>query len=364
MPHAFPQRADVVVIGGGFAGASTAYFLARQGVNDVVVLEKEATCGYHASGRNAAMARQLTEDELFTDYAIKGTAFLREPPENFSDARLLDRTGSILLVDDAEQLTVLARNAAARRLPFELVTRESLAQRWPRLADVPCAGGIFFSSDGVIDVHALLQGYLRGARDGGARIVVNCEVTGFADLESSLDHVRVTTSRGDIDARCVVMAAGAWVQPLGRLAAASAKRFTPIHRHLFVTEPVAGLDKSAPFVWHVGRREFYVRPEGTGYLLSGCDETAVEAHDARVSPDAIDRLADKLSQVAPSLLNLGIARSWACLRTFAEDKRPVIAWDPQRTWLLWVAGLGGHGATSSAAIGEAAAAKLVARVAR
>lgn len=364
MPHAFPKRADVVVIGGGFAGAATAYHLARHGVSDVVVLEKEATCGYHASGRNAAMCRQLTEDELFTDYTIKGAAFLREPPAEFCDAPLLDRTGSILLVDDPSHLTALARSAAARRLPFELVTPESLAVRWPRLSDVPCAGGIFFASDGVIDVHALLQGFLRGARDGGARVIVNCEVTGFEPLESSLDKVSVRTSRGSIDARCVVMAAGAWAEGLGRKANASPHTFTPIHRHLFVTEPVADMDKTAPFVWHVGSREFYVRGEGTGYLISGCDETEVEAHDARVSPDAVDNLAAKLSTVAPQLLNLGIARSWACLRTFAPNRRPVIEWDAERSWLLWVAGLGGHGATSSAAIGEAASTKLLARVAR
>lgn len=202
---------------------------------------------------------------------------------------------------------------------------------------------------------------------------VDCEVTGFAEhpardapLRSRgaepIDSVAVVTSRGTIDARCVVLAAGAWVQSLGHEAGASPRSFTPIHRHLFVTEPIADLDRDAPFVWHLGAEELYVRPEGSGYLISGCDETAVEPHDARVAPGAIDQLAAKLIRVAPRLAELGIARSWACLRTFSETRRPVVDWDAARPWLLWVAGLGGHGATASAAIGESAAAKLLARV--
>jgi len=359
---AFPQRADVVVIGGGFAGAATAHFLGQQGVADIVLLEKEATCGYHASGRNAALCRQLTSDELFTDYTMRGAAFLREPPAGFADRPLLSRTGSVLLVDDAARLSELARQAAARRLPFDLVTPESLAQRWPKLADAPSAGGIFFATDGVIDVHTLLQSYLRGARDAGTRVIVSCEVTGFEPLSSSSDRVRLVTSRGTIDARCVVMAAGAWVEQLGRKAGASPRVFTPIHRHVFITEPVAGLDREAPFVWHLGEQEFYVRPEGSGYLLSGCDGTPSEPHDARVAAGATEVLAARLETAAPQLCELGIARAWACLRTFAPDNRPVIAWDDTCSWLLWVAGLGGHGATSSAAIGEDAATKLLARV--
>ena len=76
----------------------------------------------------------------------------------------------------------------------------------------------------------------------------------------------------------------------------------------------------------------------------------------------IEAVASKLTRIAPQLAELGIARAWACLRTFSETRQPVVDWDATRPWLLWVAGLGGHGATASAAIGEAAAAKLLARV--
>ena len=357
--HALPDQARVVIIGGGFAGAATAYALARAGVDGVLILEREDVCGYHASGRNAALGRQLAEDDEVTALTTRGAAFLRNPPAGFADTPLQAQNGSVLLVDEAADIDALCAHAGRWALPHEPIAPAQLAARWPVLADVPTAGGVLFPTDGVIDVHALLAGYLRGARAGGARIEVGCEVEGFRDRGAVCE---VRTRRGTVTTSCVVMAAGAWVEDLGRRAGAHPVRYAPILRHLFVTEAVATLDRQAPFVWHVGRDEFYVRPEGAGYLLSGCDETEVAPCDAVPAPGALEGLAARIGARCPGLMDLGIARAWACLRTFAPDRRPVIGWDAERPWLFWVAGLGGHGATASAAVGERAAAGLRARL--
>jgi D-arginine dehydrogenase len=355
-----PARADVLVIGGGFAGASTAHALVEAGVRDVVLLEREAACGYHASGRNAALCRQITEHEAFTELTVRGAAFLAEPPPEFSEAPLLHRTGSILLTDDYETVSRLLARAAAWDVPARSMSRAEVIARWPRLEAAPFGGAIAFPTDGVIDVHALLQGFLAGARAGGTRVIVRCEVLGFrVDAGGEVD---VDTSRGVVRARCVVMAAGAWVASLGARAAGRDVDYAPIQRHLFVTQAAAELDPEAPFVWHLGAREFYARPEGAGYLVSGCDEIRVAPCDAAVLPGAIEQLAERLGDAAPALAELGVARSWSCLRTFAPDLCPVIDWDRDQRWLFWVAGLGGHGATASPAVGQTAAARIVARI--
>jgi D-arginine dehydrogenase len=364
---AVPAHARVVIIGGGLAGMATAHALAGAGV-EVLVLEREVTCGYHASGRNAALGRQLTEDDEVTAFTVGGAAFLREPPAGFAETRLWAETGSVLLVDDGEELALLCARAQRWSLAHEVIDARALAARWPVLEGVPMAGGVGFPTDGVIDVHALLQGFQRGARGRGARVEVGCEVLDIrgADARPGTGACRVITTRGEIVCDCVIVAAGAWAEELGRRAGGRPARYAPTKRHLFVTEAVPGLERDqerrAPFVWHVGAREFYVRPEGAGYLLSGCDEAEVAPCDAVPTPGAREALAEKLAPLAPRLAEIGIARGWACLRTFAPDRRPVIGWDTDAPALFWVAGLGGHGATGSAAVGQRAAALVLQRL--
>jgi glycine/D-amino acid oxidase-like deaminating enzyme len=353
------RECDVLIVGGGFAGASTAYSLACAGITNVVLVERERTCGYHASGRNAAMCRQLTEDDQVTELTVRGAQLLREAPAEFGDVALLRVTGSVLFADSADQVASIAGRAAQWDLPHEVVTVADIGTRWSHLRGVSAAGAVHFPTDGVIEVHELLQGYLAGARSRGVAVEVGCEVIGFEPGERG---VIVRTTNGPVRARCVVNAAGAWVGPVGDLAGASAPHYAPIKRHLHQTQPVGGLDRSAPFAWHIGEREFYVRPEGVGYLVSACDETEVAPCDAVSSDGAVAHLADILSSAAPGLADLGVARTWACLRTFAPSGRPVVDWDPDHRWLFWVAGLGGHGATASFAIGQSAASKITARV--
>lgn len=360
-----PAQARVVVVGGGFAGAATAYHLARAGVTDILILEREPTCGYHASGRNAGLCRQLTEDEVVTDLAIRGAEFLRRPPVGFSpDKPLLRPTGSFLVSAHPIKLERMCAQAALHRIAHERVGRDALLARWPRLSGLPAAGAVFFPTDGVIDIHALLQGFLAGARAGGARVELSVEVKRVRRGREPLS-ASVETSRGTVTASCVVNAAGAWAGEVGRRAGAGEVGFTALHRHMFLTERVPNFDLNAPFVWYVDEDEMYVRPEaqGQGFLLSSCDANEMAPCDARVSPGAGEQLAARLQRLTPWLADLSVVRSWACLRSFAPDRRPVVGWDPKVPWLFWVAGLGGHGATCCAAIGRMAAADLGQRLA-
>jgi len=350
-----PERARVVIVGGGFAGAATAFHLAQAGVGDVIILEREATCGYHASGRNAGLCRQITDDEVVTGLAIAGAEFLRKPPSGFSQAALLDQTGSLLLSARPEALDELAARAARRDVRHERLPLDRVLSRWPRLTGVPAAGAVYFPTDGVIDIHSLLSGFLTAARGRGARVFQSAEVRRFRPGWGS---VTVETSRGNVTAEYVVNAAGAWAGEIGRRAGAAPLELTCLHRHLFLTERAPGVDRRAPFAWFIDREEMYVRPEESGYLISACDGALSEPCDARVAPDAAAILGDRLRRVAPWLADLSVARSWACLRTFAADQRPVVGWDPDAPWLFWVAGLGGHGATTCAAIGRLAASDL------
>lgn len=350
--------AGVVIIGAGFAGLATAYFLGRAGVRDVVVLEREVLPGMHASGRNAALGRQLAEDDEATTLTIRGAAFLRYPPAGFAAGALLEPTGSMLVATEATTLAALIARARRHELACETLSPADLWRGWPLLEGMPALGAASFPTDGVIDIHALLEGYLRGARTTGARIWCGCEVSG---LEPDGDGVSLATARGRLRARCAVIAAGAWAGALGARSGVDDPGLQPFRRHLFVTARQPEITSRAPFVWHEDD-PFYVRPESGGLLISGCDTEPHPPTPPVADPVAAESLAHRLATLAPRLADLPIIRSWACLRTFTASGRPLIGWDTSQPRLFWVAGLGGHGATASAAVGELAAARLLERL--
>ncbi|HWO40405.1 MAG TPA: FAD-dependent oxidoreductase, partial [Candidatus Eisenbacteria bacterium] len=166
------ESADYVVIGAGFGGAAVAYHLARRDAGDILLLEREPIPGYHASGRNAAMIRQCVPDPAVLALAREGAAFLRQLPGDWPVPVGFKQQGSLLLAS-AEGWGRLKREVElGRRLGIEvdLWTPEQARRMVPALAGATLDGAAWCPSDGVLDIHALLSGYLRYASDRGARV--------------------------------------------------------------------------------------------------------------------------------------------------------------------------------------------------
>jgi D-arginine dehydrogenase len=358
---ALPARAAVVIVGGGFAGTATAWWLAQRGVTDVVVLEREDLLGLHASGRNAGLCRQLAEDDRWTELCVRGARFLRSPPGGFAARPPVTVTGGLLLADDLGTIDALVARARRHGVAHAAIGAAEVTTRVPAAAGLACAGAVWVPDDGVIDATALLHGLAAGARRAGARIVVRADVEAVSVTGRDVD---VVTGRGAVRARVVVCAAGAWAGGVGGLAGSRAAELVPQKRHLFfLAQAPDGPALGEPFVWHVGAAELYVRHGADGVLASACDGATTAPGDVRVDPDARDRLAARLAP-APALARRAVTATWACQRTFAPEGAPRIGWDRDVPWLYWVAGLGGHGATAAAAVGEEAAAAIVDRIDR
>lgn len=361
---ALPAECDVAVVGAGFAGASTAWWLAQRGVRDVVILEREPAPGRHASGRGAGMGRQVTDDDATTALTVRGARWLRGAlPGPWPAGAPWIASGSFLTFADEGALTAHRARAARFGVACEPVGLDAVIARWPRLAEMPARGALYFPDDGLIRVGALLDGMIAGARAGGARVVVDCEVGDCTVDPADGERVVMTTSSGRVRARIVVDAGGAWAGVLAVRWGTTDGGLVPWKRHLsIVGESAPAAD--APFVWHVAPGEVYVRPDPDGTLVSPCDAQPSHPHAASPDGDAVERLNLRLRTAVPLLAQAPVVRTWACLRTFTRDGAPRVGVDSSRPWLMWVAGLGGHGATASMAIGEDAASVIEERLKR
>ena len=325
-----PAAAEVAIVGAGFAGLATARALAARGV-DAVVLEREAELGRYASGRGAGLGRQLAEDDATTALTVRGAARLRaELPALWTE------TGGVLGFDEPAHAEAYRARARRFGVACEAIDRAGVLASWPALDGLPLAVALHVPTDGVIDVRALLRELA-----AGLRIVRAAPVTRVAGGV-------VETARGTITARVVVDASGAWAGAL-----TGDPPLETHKRHLFVLEAAAGA--AAPYVWHLGARELYVRADAGGVLVSPCDAQVTAPADQQPDPDADDRLRAHLAGAAPALAGAPVARRWACQRAFTPDRQMRLGRDPARPWLVWAAGLGGHGATAALAVGEAVA---------
>jgi glycine/D-amino acid oxidase-like deaminating enzyme len=338
------DTAEVVIIGGGIAGLSLAFHLARAGQRGIVLLEREDQPGTYASGHNAAVARTLTGRDEHTALTVEGRRRLAE-------AGLLTASGGLLV--SAERGPLAAYEAEARRHGVEVQRGEGSP-----LPGLWAAEHLAIPGDGVIDIAGLLRTCAEGARAGGVDLRFGCALRSLRATEAGFD---LDTDRGPLRAKTLAIAAGAWAGELGRMAG-SQLALSPLRRSLVWSG--AAHPQREPWVWWVDR-PFYLRPESGGLLMCPCEEVAVPLPPRGKQPDTdaavLEDLFASLRELAPQLAERAITRYWTGLRTFAPDRRFVIGWDPWNPRLFWSAGFGGHGMTSGLASGALAAERFSSR---
>ncbi|MBI3131356.1 MAG: FAD-binding oxidoreductase [Acidobacteria bacterium] len=337
------ERVDILIIGGGIAGLSTAAALSGSG-RTVRLVERELHPGFHSSGRNAAIGRQLTGRPEHTALAIEGRDAL-------AAADLLDTRGGLLLAAEAAALDPLSAEAAA----FGLEAHQAQGAGLPGLV---AEAHLAIPSDGVIDTHGLMGHCASRAREAGALLSFG---RGLVAVEPHAEGLLATLEDGS---RCLattlVNAAGAWAGELGRMAGGVDPGFRPLRRHLVWSDHA--WHSEAPWAWWVDR-PLYLRPESGGLLLCPCEEVEVAppapGQQPDTDPSVLPGLGRSLADLAPELIDAPVTRAWSGLRTFAKDRKFVIGWDPVNPRLFWVAGLGGHGMTTGLAVGQLAARLLL-----
>jgi D-arginine dehydrogenase len=343
--------ADFVVLGAGMSGAAAAYFLADHGCG--VMLERESMPAYHSTGRSAALFTETYGNAAIRALTVASGRFFRAPPVGFADVPLLRPRGLMAVARTADAARFEQDLAAGRRFAPNLraLTPGEALALCPALR-AEWIGHAFLEPDAMdMDVHAIHQGFLRGFKAKGGRVITAAPARALARRAGDWE---VETHAGRFAAPVLVNAAGAWADEVAELAGLPPLGLIPKRRTAAIVdvEPVA--DPAWPMIVDIADT-FYLKPESGRLLISPADETAMAAAD--VQPDEID-VAEAIARVeaATALRVRRVVRKWAGLRTFAPDRTLVVGQDPLAPGFIWMAGQGGYGIQTAAAAGRIAVA--------
>ncbi|GAA4698985.1 FAD-dependent oxidoreductase [Pseudonocardia yuanmonensis] len=339
---------DVIVIGGGIAGASVAYEIA--GTRSVLLLEAESSLAVHSTGRSAATYIPGHGTAVFRALIRASAPRFPALAEELGVPPFLRPLTVVWAAFDEhgerELQHLLAEWATEPDGPHALTAAET-AKACPGLREV--RSGAITEAAADADAIGLHGAYVRGLRRQGGRVVQGARVAAIARAGGTW---RVETEAGTWTAPDVVDAAGSWADAVAALAGVPQAGLTPYRRTIAVSP--CTLPDGMPMLIDAAER-FYCKPEGDALLLSPGDETPAEPGDAR--PDELD-VALALERVEEAL-HLGlrsVRTAWAGLRTFAPDRDPVVGAFPEFPGFHFFAGQGGSGIESAPALAALGAA--------
>ncbi|MBV9568403.1 MAG: FAD-binding oxidoreductase [Hyphomicrobiales bacterium] len=343
---------DFIVVGGGIAGASVAYALSHRG--RVAVLEKESQCGFHSTGRSAAVLSCAYGPRSWQILSAASAGFYGEPPEGFTDAALTRPLGALYLAAAHEEqgLRAQAADLAKRGIACELISADAARRMVPVVLMESFTLGLFEPGCVDLDANALLHGYLRHARRNGAEAITASEVK---SITRHFGVWSVATGKDTIEAPLLINATGAWADEIAARASLPRRGLEPLRRTAITFAPPPEHDAlSWPMTFDVAET-WYFKAEGSQIMMSPADLVPCEPCDAQ--PDAYDIAVaiDRVESVTSMKVNRLNGR-WAGLRTFAADHEAVIGPDPEEPSFIWYAGQGGNGVMASRAAGEVCAA--------
>jgi len=344
---------DVVVVGGGIAGASVAYELA--GTRSVILLEAEPELARHSTARSAATwIPGHSNDVVRALIAASGPRFARLSDE--LDAPPLLRPMDVLWVafDEPSEIALsamLAERKGETDAPVALTAAEA-EECAPTLRPGRLRAAARTDA-AAVDTDALHQAYVRGlkARGGSVRTATPAQ-----SIIRDGTGWRVGDGDAEVATALVVDAAGAWADVVAERAGVPRIGLQPYRRTIAIARVPDRARLRGAMVCEAIER-FYYKIEGDDLLLSPADETPTGPGDAR--PDELDvALALERVEEATGLGLRSIRTSWAGLRSFVPDRRPVVGSWPDHPGFAFVAGQGGSGIETAPALSALAAAVL------
>ena len=330
------------IIGGGIAGYTTAIGLHNAG-QQVTIWEKDAEPFLFASSKNSAMARSYDADPYLSYYTKKSflTAFsLQEKLKT----QFIDTVGLFICPTEFDYYDQSNDAHAEKELEGLLSTHHTY-----KLPNGSLIEGQFIVKNGFLNLENI-NNYLKNQiqslninvnfiQEAHTFTVKSKRIISFVVQDNKGVTNTIVLNNTDI----VVNAAGSWAMKIMQDSKIETPKLLPHKRHLYLLEDERNLFANAPVIWNE-RDNYYLRKYENGVLVSHCDETpAVDVGNYDVDESELSIFKFMLEECLPFLVDAKILKTWACLRTFSLDNRPIIGFDPKLENLFWCAGLGGRG---------------------
>lgn len=343
-------------------GCSLAWHLARLGITNVVLLEREPQLGTGSTGKNAGGFRHQFSNSANIELSIESIRMMAHFEAIVGTPIDFHQNGYLFLLSKAADVETFKRNVALQQkhgVDVRWVSADEARELSPGLDTTGVKAATFCPSDGVTDPNGVTMGFARGAQAMGVEIVRGCEVTG-----ARLDGHRVTevrTSQGDISTPILVNAAGPWAKSIGRLLGVDVP-VEPERRHIFIATAPGGGSWDAP--GNTGRvpkskilvidfeTSFYYHREGGGLLFGMGDPNEKPGFDITVRWDFLPKVIEVAMQRLPALADAAVSHAWAGLYEMTPDHNAIIGPSHDVEGFYTIAGFSGHGFQHSPAAGR------------
>jgi 4-methylaminobutanoate oxidase (formaldehyde-forming) len=355
-----PSHAEIVVIGGGIIGCSTAYHLARDHKANVILLEQGTlTSGstWHAAG----LVGQLRSSASITRVLKYSVDLYKGLEAETGLATGWKMTGCLRLATNRDRWTEFRRLATTARsfgMDMHLLTPQEVKAMWPLMEVGDLVGASWLPTDGQASPSDITQSLARGARMHGATIVENVRVTGF-DIEDGRIR-RVRTTLGDIACEKVVNCAGQWARQVGAMAGINVP-LQPVKHQYIITETVPGLATDAPTIRDPDRRTYFKEEVG-GLVMGGYEPnpqpwTTGDVPDEwayRLFDDDFDHFEQHMVEAiarVPALEKVGVKQMINGPESFTPDGNFILGVAPECANMFVGAGFNAFGIASGGGAG-------------
>ncbi len=337
-----PTSASVVVIGGGVHGLSAAYHLARRGLEDVLVLEKEPQLASCTTGLSVGGIRQ----QFSTEVNIRMSQYSVQRFERFQEEMDADpgfhQVGYLFLLSTEEEVALFRNSVALQHrlgIGTEWLLPDETKARWPFLNVKDILAATYHAADGYGDPYGVAMGYAQQARRLGVRILTQVEVIG---IDVACGGVRgVQTTKGSIATETVVNTGGPYAHLVGQMVGLDLPAH-PYRRQVSATAPFPHIPHNSPMTidFHYN---WYFRPEGAGIITGMSNLDQPRGFDLTVDDEWTFKVVEHGIHRIPVFEEARIMRNWSGLYCVTPDSQPIMGVIPGVEGFVCAVGFSGHG---------------------
>jgi len=346
--------ADVVIVGGGIVGSSVAYHLTQQGCRNVVVLEREPHQGLGSTGKSMGGVRAQFSTDVNIRMSLYSIPFFPQFEKETGLPTGYKPHGYLFAATTETHLDYLRTNLARQKSlglhQVRMLTKEEIEAIFPPMRSDDILGGSFCPTDGFVDPHSMMTGFMTVAEQQGAQLERSTPVRRILTENGAVTGVE--TEKETIATRAVVNAAGVWAPELAKSAGADLP-IKPLRRMLVPTEPFPGIPDKLPMIIDMSTG-FHFRPEGVGLLLSWNDPQEPYGYKTAFDPAFIEKLLTRAADRVPAFAELAVnpRRCWAGMYDMSPDKHSILGPAAEVRGLFYANGFSGHGVMHSPATGK------------